>query len=151
MARSHSYFSFTLLCICAGMRKVPEPRGSLAASGSSPIPQTCHSPFSFSFFRCIGSCGTEAPPPSGCCHCSQCHAKHVRRQARARTRAHTQNASHSHHTVRRQMLFFLSLSLFFLILHTFDSSEYSCGIFYRVAERLKIPLVLMADDGSRSR
>lgn len=47
MARSHGYFSFTLLCICAGMRKVPEPQGSLAASGSSPIPQTCHSPLFF--------------------------------------------------------------------------------------------------------
>lgn len=90
-------------------------------------------PFLFLFLRCIGSCGTEAPPPSGCCHCSRCHAKHVRRQARARTHAHAERDAFTSHCKTTNAFLSPSLSLFFfLILHTFDSSEYSCGIFYRV-------------------
>lgn len=43
MAGSHSYFSFTLLCIRTWFQKVPKPQGSLPANTVCQFFKTCHS------------------------------------------------------------------------------------------------------------
>lgn len=139
MARSHSYFSFTLLCICARIQRFPSPKEAFQRTAVCQFfkPVT---PF-FGVSVCARTKGLLLVLPRLLLSSFPVLREHVRRcrsppTIHTHTHAHYRNASLSDHTVRRQTFLFFFVRgrcfcfILFLIPAIFDSSEYWCSIFY---------------------